>query len=197
MDTKIAELELAWKRAKVDQRRVFVRHPCQLILVELDLAPWFDELRDKLNGPPTTRSLSCCAPVGSDEATRVLKACKGKPADAEVEIFLLPGLRHEVTAFTSKLKPITIEDIREQLPLRPKPTPIPILPNAVGGPEPERPEGIILVGCLDYMWGDDCYRTRFCQQYKSTPLIGHPCGFFGYCNFSNDTDEQPNCKPQG
>jgi hypothetical protein len=55
MNIEKATLELAWKRVKADQRRsrdhrrVFVRHPYDVALVEVDLGRWLDDLQLKLS----------------------------------------------------------------------------------------------------------------------------------------------------
>jgi hypothetical protein len=126
-------------------------------------------------------------PLDSARYKQVAEECRGKPTDAGVGTLLLPGLHHHLTIYSDPLQPGTIEYIRERLGQRPKPSPSVDL----------HPEGIIFIGCIDYMWGDNCYRTRLCQQYKATPSPEGAFGIygvFGYCNFSNDTAENPNCK---
>lgn len=36
MKLSSTELELAWKRVKIDQDRVFLKHPYEITLIELD-----------------------------------------------------------------------------------------------------------------------------------------------------------------
>jgi hypothetical protein len=123
-------------------------------------------------------------PLDSDSQKRVEQWCEGRPTDAGVGSLLLPGQSHQADQYTEPLKAGTIGYIREQLGLRPKPsTPVDL-----------HPEGVIMLGCIDYMWRDTCYRTRFCEQYNPVPSRERPFGFFGYCNFDNDTKENPHCK---
>lgn len=124
------------------------------------------------------------SPLDSAQEEQVNRDCAGKPNDAEVGALLLPGAHRQPTIYSEPLQSGTIEYIRERLGLKPTPTP----------PINLHPQGIILLGCIDYMWGNDCYRTRFCQQYVARPAPQRPFGFFDYCNFSNDTTENKNCK---
>jgi hypothetical protein len=125
------------------------------------------------------------APVDSAAYERALSQCAEKPASAGVGTLLLPGLHRETTRYSDPLKPTTIEYIREQLAQKPKPA----------KPVDLHPEGIALVGCIDYMRGEvRCYRTRFCEQYAPEPGSNHPYGFFFYCNFSNTADENTDCR---
>jgi hypothetical protein len=125
------------------------------------------------------------APLDSPAYERALKECEGKPADAGVGTILLPGLHQQTTRYSERLKPGTIEYIREQLAQKPKST----------TPVDFHPEGIALLGCIDYTWDNGhCYRTRFCQQYAAEPGASHPYGFFFYCNYDNTTDENTDCQ---
>ncbi len=49
MNVAQAEIELAWKRVKLDKDRVFVRHPYELALIDIELNPWLEDVRLKLN----------------------------------------------------------------------------------------------------------------------------------------------------
>ena len=122
-------------------------------------------------------------PLNSANYQRAMRSCEGKPTDAGVGALLLPGSKREVTIPSDRLQPNTIEYILEQTAQKPKPT----------VPANLHPEGIILVGCIDYMWNNRCYRTRFCEQFYAIPRPMQPFGIFGYCNFSNDTDENDDC----
>jgi hypothetical protein len=46
------DLDLAWRRTKSDLQngRVFVHSPLEIELVEADLKPWLDRLRQKIQG---------------------------------------------------------------------------------------------------------------------------------------------------
>lgn len=44
MNLSPSELELAWKRVKIDQDRVFIRHPYEIVLIEQDAKAWLDRL---------------------------------------------------------------------------------------------------------------------------------------------------------
>ncbi len=123
-------------------------------------------------------------PFDSSSRQRVEQWCREKPTDAGVGALLLPGQSHQADLYTEPLKAGTVEYIREQLGLKLKPT----------TPVDLHPEGIIMLGCIDYMWRDSCYRTRFCQQYNAVPSRERPFGFFGYCNFDNDTTQNPHCR---
>ena len=77
MNVSKPELELAWKRIKTDQlrsrdrRRVFVRHPYEVKLVEVDLKRWLDELRAKLSsGGYRPQPLAVCDAPKNPIATR-------------------------------------------------------------------------------------------------------------------------------
>jgi hypothetical protein len=88
---------------------------------------------------------------------------------------------------TLPLKAETIEYVREQLGLRPKPS----------KPTNLHPEGVMMVGCIDYIWRDTCYRTRFSSVYYPTPMKEYPFGFFGLWDYGkNDAVETQHCKDQ-
>jgi len=122
-------------------------------------------------------------PLDSTSYLRAMKSCEGKPTNAGVGALLLPGSKREIAIPSDRLQPDTVEYILEQTAQKGKPT-IPLNLH---------PEGIIFIGCLDYMWDNRCYRTRFCEQYVATAKPTQPYGYFGYCNFSNDADENDDC----
>jgi hypothetical protein len=45
---KKLNLDLAWRRVKADQYRVFVRHPVEVQLIELDLQGWLTALDEHI-----------------------------------------------------------------------------------------------------------------------------------------------------
>jgi hypothetical protein len=167
--------------------------------------PWVGLVNTEVDGYPTDTNISvtltlqntgrspaqqmwlrafALTPLDSANYAQTGKWCEGKPTDAGVGSLVLPGQRRELQIFSDRLQPGTIEYIREQLAEKPKPqTPVNL-----------HPEGIILSGCIDYMWHNRCYRTRFCQQYMAVSKPARPFGDFGYCNFNNDDDENAECK---
>jgi hypothetical protein len=111
--------------------------------------------------------------------------CKGKPIDSGVGILLVPNAPHEVMPiFSEPLDSDTVEYIREGLGQVPKPAK---LPN-------RHPQQITFIGCINYVWADRCHNTRFCEEYQPTASPSHPNGYFSYCNFNNDTDEDEHCQ---
>jgi hypothetical protein len=124
------------------------------------------------------------APLDSLSDKQTTETCHEKPTDAGVGSVLLPGQSRQVPIFSETLESGTVEWIREQLGQKPKPE----------HPVDLHPQGIILTGCIDYMWNNRCYRTRFCQQYSAVVKPQRPFGVFTCCNFDNDPDENGNCK---
>jgi len=92
---------------------------------------------------------------------------------------LLPGVHRQVLLNSMPLEPSTIEYIRQQLGCGPR---IKL---------DRSPEGVFLVGCIDYMWGNDCYRTRFVGNILPQLNQKEPFGSF------SDESPMPSRFPRG
>jgi hypothetical protein len=111
--------------------------------------------------------------------------CKAKPVDAGVGILLVPNAPRAVQPiFSNEIDTDTVQYIREQLGQVPKPR----------RPVNHQPHALVFVGCIYYVWADRCYNTRFCEQYQPVSSPEFPNGYFSYCNFNNDTDEDEHCQ---
>jgi hypothetical protein len=125
------------------------------------------------------------APLGSKQYVKAEEWCADKPTYSGVGLLVMPGQEYHTEISSESLAPNTLTYILESLKNTPTSQRTPNL----------HPEGVILIGCLDYRWNQHCYRTRFCAQYNAKATDHRPFGELAYCNFSNNTDENPDCEP--